>query len=196
MDERANSMRVPPARIETPRLVLRVKERRDASLLKAAIDMSLSELRQWMPWAMDEPSELAEIEQRTERFRAEFHAGVDFHFGIFDRAEQEILGGCGLHPRIGDDALEIGYWIRSDVAGRGYATEAAGALTKVAFEDIGVSRLQIRCDPANAASAAIPRKLGYRHIETLIGNACTPEGQPRDTMVWEIDRTSAAPFDD
>ena len=33
MHDRANSIRVPPARIETPRLVLRVKERRDASLL-------------------------------------------------------------------------------------------------------------------------------------------------------------------
>ena len=184
-------MRVPAARIETPRLVLRCKERRDAPLLKAAIDMSLTELRLWMPWALAEPSELPVIEQRIERFREEFHAGVDFAFGIFDPAEREILGGCGLHPRIGDDALEIGYWVRSDVAGRGYATEAAAALTRAAFVDVGVTRVQIRCDPANVASAAVPRKLGYRHMETLIGNASTPGGEPRDTMVWERTRTHA-----
>ena len=187
--------RGPGVRIETARLVLRLKEPRDAPLLKAAIDMSLPELRQWMPWAMEEPSELDVIEQRIARFRDEFHAGVDFTFGIFDPAELEILGGCGLHPGIGDDALELGYWIRSDVVGRGYATEAAAALTTAALRDVGVARVQIRCDPANVASAAIPRKLGYRHIETLIANACTPDGAPRDTLIWEMVRPAETSVD-
>jgi len=179
-------MKIPSARIETRRLVLRCWEPRDAPLLKAAIDRSLPELRRWMPWAQEEPSEHVVIEQRLARFHEAFHAGQDFVYGIFDASEREVFGGSGLHPRIGADALEIGYWIRTDVTGRGYATEVAEALTNAALRDVGVSRVQIRCDPANHASAAIPRKLGYRQLETIVENALTPDGQPRDTMVWQI----------
>lgn len=45
-------------------------------------------------------------------------------------------------------------------------------------------RVEIRCDPANAASAAIPRKLGFTHEATLRGRSTTETGAPRDSMVW------------
>jgi RimJ/RimL family protein N-acetyltransferase len=47
-----------------------------------------------------------------------------------------------------------------------------------------LSRVEIRCDPRNTASAAVPRRLGYRHVTTLEANVLTPAGEPRDTMVW------------
>jgi RimJ/RimL family protein N-acetyltransferase len=174
----------PPERIRTPRLLLRCYQSEDAPLLKEAIDSSLAHLRAWMPWAMAEPSELSVLEARLERFRAEFTAGLDFTFGIFEPTERSLLGGIGLHPRLGPGALEIGYWMRASATGQGYATEAARALTQVALALPGIARVEIRCDPANARSAAIPRRLGYRHVETLVRDTLTPEGQPRDTMVW------------
>ena len=72
-----------------------------------------------------------------------------------------MLGGSGLHPRIGPGALEIGYWMRADAVGQGYATESTAALTRVAFEVADVERVEIHCSTENHASAAIPRKLGY-----------------------------------
>ena len=45
-----------------------------------------------------------------------------------------MLGGMGLHTRVGPRAREIGYWIRKDAEGRGYVTEAVAALTRVGFE--------------------------------------------------------------
>lgn len=50
----------------------------------------------------------------------------------------------------------------------------------------------IRCDPENVASAAIPRRLGYRLRELLRGNVQKPDGTPRDTLVWEITRAELA----
>ncbi len=105
---------------------------------------------------------------------------------MFDAAEAELLGGVGLYRRVGPGALEIGYWVRSDRTGRGIATEAARALTGAAFATAGVDRVEVHCDPRNAASAAVPGKLGYRHRETREGDARTPDGEPRATMIWEL----------
>ncbi|WP_438007976.1 GNAT family N-acetyltransferase [Sorangium sp. So ce321] len=174
----------PPARIVTARLTLRAWQPGDAPLIREAIDSSLAHLRPWMPWAVREPLPLEATVSLLERFRDDFAAGLDFHYGIFTRDEREVLGGTGLHPRIGPDAIEIGYWLREAATRRGYATEAVSSLTRVALEELGLSRVEIRCDPRNSASAAVPRRLGYRHVTTLEANALTPAGEPRDTMVW------------
>jgi RimJ/RimL family protein N-acetyltransferase len=175
-----------PERIATPRLVLRRWQLADAERLKDAIDASLPELQAWMAWALDEPSPIDVLERRLQRFRDEFGAAGDWIYGIFDDAERRVIGGTGLHVRGGPDVREIGYWIRTDATHQGYATEAAGILTDVAFELTAVAHVEIRCDPNNRRSAAVPRRLGYRHTETRRGDARTPAGEPRDTMVWTL----------
>ncbi|KYF77869.1 acetyltransferase [Sorangium cellulosum] len=174
----------PPPRIVTARLLLRAWQPEDAPSMREAIDASLAHLRPWMPWAVHEPSSMEATTALLEKFRGDFAAGRDFHYGIFTLDERAVLGGTGLHPRIGPDAIEIGYWLREEATGRGYATEAVARLTQVALEGLGMSRVEIRCDPRNTASAAVPRRLGYRHVTTLEANALTPAGEPRDTMVW------------
>jgi RimJ/RimL family protein N-acetyltransferase len=49
-----------------------------------------------------------------------------------------------------------------------------------------VQRVEIHCDPANVRSAAVPRKLGYSLEATLRRRTLTPEGNPRDTMIWTL----------
>ncbi|HUG01881.1 MAG TPA: GNAT family N-acetyltransferase [Longimicrobiales bacterium] len=165
---------------------MRCWEPADAPLCRHAIDSSLPELRPWIPWAKHEPSSLPELKARLAAYRRDFLEGRNALYAVLDRGETEVLGGAGLYRRVGPGALEVGYWIRSDQAGRGLATEAAGALTGAALATDGIDRIEIHCDPRNVASAAIPRKLGYRYRETSIGNARTPDGEPRDTMIWEL----------
>lgn len=119
--------------------------------------------------------------------RGKFDLGQEFPFGVFSPDEREQLRGTGFHPRVGPQALEIGSWVRVDAVNRGIATESTAALTRVRFELLKLQRLEIRCDPANAASAAVPRKLGYRHDATL--RRCIisgVEGKLRDSMVWKM----------
>lgn len=179
--------------VVTPRTVLRCFRVADAPLLKQAIDSSLPDLQAWMPWALEEPSPVEAIERRIAGMRTRFAAGADFPYGVFDRAEARVLGGAGLHPRRGPGVLEIGYWIRSDSTGRGLATEVARALTELAFAAHRIPRVEIRCDPNNARSAGVPRRLGYRLEATLVGDTQTPRGEPRDTMVWVMERAAPAP---
>ena len=177
---------MPPYRIVTERLVLRCWEPRDAPLLKEAVDSSIDHLLPWMPWAVHEPQSLEDKVALLRQFRGKFDLGQDFTYGIFTPDEEQAVGGTGLHTRIGDDAFEIGYWIRASRAGEGLATESTAALTRVAFELTDVDRIEIRCEPENERSRAIPRKLGYREEATLRRRLRHPE--PRDVVVYSLFR--------
>lgn len=177
----------PPYVIRTERLLIRCWDPRDAPLLKDALDSSLDHLRPWMPWAADEPKPLEEKAELLRVFRGRFDLGEDFVYAIFDPDESAVIGGTGLHTRVGDRALEIGYWIRGSHVRRGYALEASAALTNVAIRICGVDRVEIRVDPANHASLGIPRALGFVEEATLRRRLPGPEGEaPRDAVVFAL----------
>jgi RimJ/RimL family protein N-acetyltransferase len=175
----------PAYRIVTPQLVLRCYNPADATLLAASITESLEHLLPWMPWAAAEPEPIQVKIERLRRFRANFDLGHDYVYGIFNPQENRLLGGTGLHPRIGANALEIGYWIHKDYIGRGYATETSAALAKVAFEVNKVERVEIHCAVENVRSAAVPRKLGFSHEATLKKRSFA-NGRNCDQMVWSM----------
>lgn len=178
-----------PYRIETERLVIRCYEPRDAPLLKEAIDASLEHLRPRMPWTEAEPQTLEEKVELTRYMRSLFDTGESFTYGIFDAEARKVLGGTGLHPRIGPGGLEIGYWIRASATRRGIATEACAAVARVGFEICGADRIEIRIDPRNQASFGVPRKLGFVEEATLRRRLPAPEGeQLRDVTIFTMFR--------
>ena len=170
---------------------MRCWEPLDAPRLKEAVDSSLDHLRPWMPWAHEAPVPVDQTAELLRTFRGRFDLGQDFVYGIFSSDEAEAVGGTGLHPRIGDGALEIGYWIRASRARRGFATEAAASLTRVALAIDGIERVEVRVDPANEASLAIPRKLGFVEEGTLRRRLHGPDGTPlqRDAVVFALLRS-------
>jgi RimJ/RimL family protein N-acetyltransferase len=183
-----------PYRIETERLVVRCYEPSDAPLLKEAIDSSLEHLRPWMPWAHGEPQTLEEKIELVKAFRANYDTGENFTYGIFAADESELLGGTGLHPRIGPGGLEIGYWVRASATRRGIVTESAAALTRVGFELCGADRIEIRIEPRNEASLGVPRKLGFVEEATLRRRLPGREGAPlRDVTIFTMFREDFDP---
>jgi RimJ/RimL family protein N-acetyltransferase len=177
-----------PAELSTPRLVLRRWRKSDAPALKTVLDGNLEHLRAWLPWAMAEPSPVEVLEARLNLFAHQFDVGEQWLFAIWSGSSEDLLGGAGLHPRIGEGGLEMGYWLRADATRQGFMTEAAEALTRLALQQPGIDRVQIRCDPENLASAAVPRRLRYRHLRTIPKATIKPSGEPRDSMVWELTR--------
>ncbi len=175
----------PAYRIETARLVVRCYQPSDATLLADSVRESVEHLKPWMPWAHNEPEPFEYKAKRVLEFRGKFDLGQDYTYGIFNREETRLLGGTGLHTRLGEKQLEIGYWIHKDFVKQGLVTESTAALIKVAFEIIHVHRIEIHCDPRNAASAAVPRKLGFTHEGTL--RAKTPFlDRWSDSMIWGL----------
>jgi len=175
----------PAYRIETERLVVRCYEPLDAKLLADSVAENVEHLKPFMPWAHNEPEPFEEKEKRMLRFRGMFDMQRDYTYGIFNPKETKLLGGTGLHTRLGSNELEIGYWMHKDYINKGLVTESTSALIQVAFEIIHVHRIEIHCDPANLASASIPRKLGFTHEGTL--RQKTPFlDRWSDSMIWGL----------
>jgi RimJ/RimL family protein N-acetyltransferase len=175
-----------PYRVVTERLELRCWDPSEAPQVKAAIDANLEHLREFMPWAHDEPTPLAEMAERLRGFRASFDRDDDYIYGIW--LHGDVSGGGGLHRRVGPGALEVGYWIHSDRTRRGLATEMASALTRAAFDLCGVERAEIHVDPRNLPSAGVPRKLGFREEATLRRRLppCPPDAPRGDVTIFSL----------
>src|SRR5215468_765458 len=169
----------PPERLTAGPLVLRRVAPEDAGVIAAAVGTSLDHLRPWMPWATPEAADLRTQLVRVAEADELWETGTGFIYvmiardsgpgagppgraGIRGDADGEFVGTIGMHRRAADGAVEIGYWIASAKTRRGYATAAARAITPVALELSSARRAEIHCDEANTASAAIPRRLGYR----------------------------------
>lgn len=175
----------PPAwRIRTRRVEVRPWALTDTMGMVAVIQANQDHLKRWMSWAVPVPS-LDETADRILQFHGAFARGDDHVYGLFINGTP--VGGAGLHPRVGPRAFEIGYWITAEHEGKGLVSEVVAALTRVAFLVHGVDRVEIRMDPENVRSAAVPRRLGYTHEGTLTRRIAGPDGL-RDAMVWALSR--------
>lgn len=190
-------MRRLPRRIDSTRLVIRCWEPGDVDLLMAAVADSLDHLRPWMPWVADEPlSRTARLALIAE-WEAAWASGGDTVYGAFLRpgepgsgptAEPVVVGGTGLHRRLGPGGLEVGYWVHAQHLRRGYATELARALTEAAFDEPAIDRVEIHHDRANEASAAVARAAGYRYVGDRPSEVVAP-AETGVECVWRTTRT-------
>lgn len=81
------------------------------------------------------------------------------------RDSGEIVGtGAVQHiERDPRNPLELGWRLRADQQGKGYATEAALAMARFAFERLRAGQLCAVCHQENLASTAVMRRLGMRY---------------------------------
>ena len=193
---------VPPERVEAGEVVLRRIRSADAGAVAAAVAGSLDHLRPWMPWATpdsaDRGSQLARVAEADEMWES----GISYIYSVLTADHGTLVGEIGLHRRSGDvrephglenapqpsrgHCIEIGYWIAGSQTRRGFGTSAAAAITEIAFGLPGVRRVEIHCDEANTASAAIPRKLGYR-LDRVEERKPEAPGESGRLMIWVRD---------
>ncbi|HEY6275731.1 MAG TPA: GNAT family N-acetyltransferase [Streptosporangiaceae bacterium] len=177
----------PPEQVDAGLLVLRRLRPEDAGAIAAAVAASLDHLRPWMAWATPDSAD-----PRTQRVRVAesdemWEQGTDYIYSIVTAGDGALAGEIGLHRRLSDGVIEIGYWIAEQQTRRGFGTAAAEALTAVALALPGVTRVEIHCDEANVASAAIPRKIGYR-LDRVISHEPEAPGESGRRLIWVRDR--------
>lgn len=91
--------------------------------------------------------------------------------GIVRREDGALIGDLVLfHLDPANGNVEVGWVIRPDLAGRGYATEAVRALLDAAFGLLGVRRVVARIDAENTASARLAERVGMRLEARLVEN--------------------------
>ncbi len=169
-------------------LVLRRWRPADAEAQSLAISESREHLLPWMPWA----GRVAVEERRANlaRWEREWGMGGDLVYGLF--LGSLVVGGSGLHRRIGPAGLEIGYWVHAAHTRRGYATLAAAALTTAAFTLPGIAVVEIHHDRANLASEGVPRKLGFTLVEEYPRAAVAP-AETGVFRLWRMNRVGWRP---
>ncbi len=142
--------------VRSERLVLRPYRPGDAdAVYRACLD---PETQRWLlalPVPYTRESARAFVEEIAPRGRAEGRA-----LTATIEAGGEFVGESGLHFVPGRLGPEIGYWIAPWARGRGYATEAAGALAQWGLGH-GAPRVHLFADVRNAASMAVARKAGF-----------------------------------
>lgn len=175
--------------IFTPRLKIRPPQIGDGIIINPAILESFDNLHKVMPWAETKPS-VDESEEYVRQAAANWILKKDeepyLPLFIFDKEDNQFVGGTGYHHINWEvPCLETGYWIRDNYSGKGLVTEAINALTRYAISELGVKRIEIRCDKNNVRSRKIPERLGYQLEATLISNRISViTGKMSDTLVF------------
>lgn len=175
----------PPERLVGERVVLERATVAHLEGMQAALELSHPELTTWMDWAGDEPQTRDATREFLQSRGPAWEAGSEYGFAVTDPTTSEVIGMCGLMRRIGEGGLEIGYWVRSDRAGRGVATEAARLLTEAALSLPDIDHVEIHHDEANAASGRVPDKLGYTLVERQSVEPQNP-GEVGVSLVWRL----------
>lgn len=89
-------------------------------------------------------------------------------FCVAIRETDQCIGHCGPINPPGWPEPEIGYTLGRNAQGKGYATEAAGAALRFAYEKLGWRTAISLIDPDNTASQGVARKLGASVEETQV----------------------------
>jgi ribosomal-protein-alanine N-acetyltransferase len=91
---------------------------------------------------------------------------VVWELAVVDNASGFLVGACDLTCET-DREGDLGFIFAKDVWGRGFATEAACAMVRAGFEQLGLARIFATCDVSNGASARVLEKAGLTRAATL-----------------------------
>lgn len=142
--------------LQTERLLLRPYTRADAPTLVPLIgarEVAATTLRIPHPYSLSD----------AEDFITRMESGDEKRFAIVLRASATLIGGVGLRVATAHNHAELGYWLGVPYWGKGYATEAARAMVRYGFEQLGLHRIQASHFSNNPASGKVLRKIGMTH---------------------------------
>lgn len=143
--------------LETPRFQLRKLSVSDAEdFFEFASDDALTEHVAWEVHRSLEDTRtfLSAVEQRCE-------SRISYNWAIVERASGKVIGRVSMFEVDEDnDIAEIGYAVGRAHWGQGVATEAGKELIKFGFEDMGLNRIEARCNSENFPSEKVMQRLG------------------------------------
>ena len=145
-----------PESFQTSRLLLRKPRPADAPLIFAAYarDPEVVRYLTFLPHR-----ELRESEEAVQRFIDNWATGKAFHWLIFQRESEQLIGAISARH---DQGINIGYALARSFWGKGFMSEAVTAVVDWAFSVAGVFRVWAVCDLENSASARLLERNGFR----------------------------------
>lgn len=125
--------------IETQRQLLRGFEEPDWEAVQQYA--CRSEVVRFMPWGPNTEQDTKDFVARAIESSKE-KSRLEFELAVIDKAAPRLIGGAGLTVTSRPHRQGfLGYCLHSDVWGRGYATEAAGALLDLGFRELRIGTI-------------------------------------------------------
>ncbi len=142
--------------LETERLFLRPHTAEDADALEAVLGDRVA--MEFYPAALDRRGVEEWIARNVERYQRDGFG----KWAMVAKAGGELVGssGCVLQDVQGRNEIEVGYNVRRDLWGRGYATEAARACIDYGFQELAARRVVSMIRPENVRSIRVAEKNG------------------------------------
>jgi len=120
------------------------------------------------------------LAQREEEPRTKFQLAITL------APNGQLIGNAGIRMKTPDAReADIGYELDPRYWGRGYATEAAGALLAFGFRELKLHRVWAQCIAENTASAHVLEKIGMRQEGRLRENEWMKD-RWWDTLLYAI----------
>ncbi len=116
--------------------------------------------------------------------RARGSPRTDYYLTIVRSDGGRLIGFMRL-GLLAHRAGELGYALRRDCWGQGYAREAAGLMLDFAFSTVGLHRVQAACGPDNAPSRALLERLGFQ-CEGRMRDHVFTNGAWRDSLLYAL----------
>jgi RimJ/RimL family protein N-acetyltransferase len=128
--------------IVTPRLVLRPPTLADLDAIQSAKEDAWPHLQRWMSWAFDNQRSRQAMEDSIQRVM-DYQSHVGIALAGFYRINGDFVVRTALDLTDEPGVYETGYWVASNYAGQGLASEAANAAIRYAFGHLGAKAVSI-----------------------------------------------------
>lgn len=144
-------------------------------------------LKPWEPtWPKNDLTRSA-FRLRLRHYQRDRREGHAYPFFIRREADDALIGGITLSNirRGAAQTGTTGYWIGMDYQRCGYMQCALTALTRYAFHELGLHRVEAACMPDNLASINLLRKCGFAE-EGFAKSYLRINGQWRDHVLFAL----------
>ena len=150
--------------LQTARLILRPFSLGDAGeVQRLAGDVAVADTTLHIP----HPYEDGAAEEWIGTHGDEFAKGASLALAITCRSDGALVGAIGLMDIAAGHQAEMGYWVGKPYWSRGFCTEAARAVLRYAFTELGLIRVYAHHFTRNPASGRVMQKLGMKHEGSL-----------------------------
>ncbi len=157
----------------------------DPEIVYPAVRESIAVVSRWLPWCHPGYS-IEESRAWIAECARNWESRTAYQLGIFTVADGSFAGSVGINHLVRTNRMgNLGYWLRTSQAGRGYATRAVRLAARYAFDELDLSRLEIVAIPANTASRRVAEKAGA-HLECVARNRIVMHGQAYPAAVYSL----------
>jgi ribosomal-protein-alanine N-acetyltransferase len=154
-----------PRRLDGGLVSLRHPEAKDYAAWSALRGESRTFLQPWEPTWSEEELSRNTYRSKLRRYAEDIRDGRAFPFFVFRASDHAFVGAVSLSrvQRGVAQSCAMGYWVGQRFARQGLTLAAVRAVTRFAFGDLGLHRVEAACQPDNAPSKALLEKAGFSH---------------------------------